>query len=579
MSLRDFIAPRFWLPPQDATPGRSLFNYRRAWALAIVLTALTALVPLTAMTLIDHEVTRSAVEAEVRLRTSRIVSNTRRAVSFYLEERASVLSFVLQDRSPEALHDPEVLGVLLEHLKRSHGGFVDLGLIDADGVQRAYVGPYSLLGRDYSDQEWFTRAVSAGSYVSDVFLGFRNVPHLVIAVRQALPDGGFFVLRATLDTDRFNNLAGLDLLGSGDSFIINTKGVLQTPSRHHGAVLDPVGLPVPPYSEYTEIMAHEEGDRELTIGYAYVPNSPFVLMVVKSRDELMAAWYDKRFQLVWFLAASVMVILVVVTAVATFLVNQVYQADRNRFVALHHAEHANKMASIGRLAAGVAHEVNNPLAVIGEKAGLLKDLLTYRRNDLDPDRLLGLAGEITRSVERCGNITKHLLGFARHINVRVERISVGEVVEEVLSFLRKEAEYRSVTIAVAVAPELPEFDCDRGKLQQILLNLVNNAFQAVADNGHVGIEVDSPDPAHLRIRVRDDGCGIRPEDQKRIFEPFYSTKRGAGGTGLGLSITYGLVRKLGGNIEVASRVGQGTTFTITLPVQCGQEEEDSCEYC
>jgi len=248
-------------------------------------------------------------------------------------------------------------------------------------------------------------------------------------------------------------------------------------------------------------------------------------------------------------------------------------------VALHHAEHANKMASIGRLAAGVAHEINNPLAVIGEKAGLLKDLLTYRRDDLDPDRLLGLAGEITRSVERCGNITKHLLGFARHINVRVERINVAEVVEEVLSFLRKEAEYRSVTIAVDVDPELPEFDCDRGKLQQILLNLVNNAFQAVADNGYVGIKADSPDAEHLRIRVRDDGCGIRPEDQKRIFEPFYSTKCGAGGTGLGLSITYGLVRKLGGRIEVDSRVGQGTTFTITLPVQCGQEEEEPCEYC
>ncbi|MCK9240345.1 PAS domain-containing sensor histidine kinase [Desulfocurvus sp.] len=579
MPLRDFIAPRFWLHPRDSAPERSLFNYRRAWALAIVLTALTALVPLTAMTLIDYQVTRSAVEAEVRLRTSRIVSNARRAVSFYLEERASVLSFVLQDRSPESLRDPVVLGELLDNLKRSHGGFVDLGVIDSGGVQRAYVGPYSLLGRDYSDQGWFDHVVSEGSYVSDVFLGFRNVPHLVIAVRQDLPGGGFFVLRATLDTDRFNNLAGLDLLAGGDSFIINAEGVLQTPSRHHGAVLDVVNLPVPPYSEYTEIMAFDEGERELTIGYAYVPNSPFILLVVKSRDELMASWYDNRFQMVWLLAASVVVILLVVTAVATFLVNLVFQADRNRFVALHHAEHANKMASIGRLAAGVAHEINNPLAVIGEKSGLLKDLLTYRSDDLDPARLRGLAEEIASSVERCGNITKHLLGFARHINVRVERINVERVIEEVLSFLRKEAEYRSVGIAVNVAPGLPEFECDRGKLQQILLNLVNNAFQAVADHGHVEIAADSPDSGHLRILVRDDGCGIRPEDQKRIFEPFYSTKCGSGGTGLGLSITYGLVRKLGGVIEVESRVGQGTTFTITLPAECGREEGESCEYC
>ncbi len=578
MPLRDFITPSFWGHHGESMSARNLFNYRRAWALAIVLTALSSLVPLIAMTLIDYQVTRGAVEAEVRLRTSRIVSNARRAVSFYLEERTSVLSFVLQDKRYEELANPAVLARLLDELKRSHGGFIDLGIIDDTGHQLGYVGPYNLSGRNYKDQPWFEQAMARGSYVSDVFLGFRNVPHLVIAVRKERPDGGRYVLRATLDTGRFNNLAEVEILSGGDSFIIDEQGVLQTPSRHHGQVLDTLKLPVPPHSEYTEIVSHDEGPEQLTIGYAYIPNTPFILMVIKSRTELMASWYDTRFKLAGFLIGSVVVILLVVTAVATFLVNMVYQADRNRSAALHHAEHSNKMASIGRLAAGVAHEVNNPLAVIGEKAGLLRDLLTYRKNDVDPERLLGLAQEISRSVERCGNITKHLLGFARHINVSVEKINIAGIIEEVLSFLRKEAEYRSIEIGVDVAPDLPEFECDRGKLQQILLNLVNNAFQATADNGKVEVSASSAGPDAVRIQVRDNGCGIREDDLKRIFEPFYSTKRGTGGTGLGLSITYGLVRKLSGTIDVESNVGQGTVFTIVLPVTCARSKEDSCEY-
>jgi len=246
---------------------------------------------------------------------------------------------------------------------------------------------------------------------------------------------------------------------------------------------------------------------------------------------------------------------------------------------LHHAEHSNKLASIGRLAAGVAHEINNPLAVIGEKTGLLKDLLTYGGSSVSHDRLLALSRDIERSVERCGNITKHLLGFARHINVSVERINLAAVVDETLGFLRKEAEYRSIEIITAVGEGQLDFECDRGKLQQILLNLVNNAFQAVSDGGHVSVTADSPDEEHIRIQVSDDGCGIAAVDRERIFEPFFSTKKDFGGTGLGLSITYGLVRKLSGDISVESTEGEGTIFTIVLPRKCGGGNGDSCEYC
>ena len=139
-----------------------------------------------------------------------------------------------------------------------------------------------------------------------------------------------------------------------------------------------------------------------------------------------------------------------------------------------------RMASIGRLAAGVAHEINNPLAIINEKAGLIKDLIVYgQAAQATPERLTGLVDSILGSVTRAGTITKRLLSFARQLEVSIAPVALGKVLEEVLGFLTKEAEYRGITVDVQVADDLPLFESDRGKLQQIFLNLVNNAFQAM----------------------------------------------------------------------------------------------------
>jgi signal transduction histidine kinase len=123
-----------------------------------------------------------------------------------------------------------------------------------------------------------------------------------------------------------------------------------------------------------------------------------------------------------------------------------------------------------------------------------------------------------------------------------------------------------------IPENLPEFTSDRGKLQQIFLNLVNNAFQAMSDGGHLRITARQGEGDTLVFAVGDDGCGIPEADRKRIFEPFFSTKKKTGGTGLGLSITYGLVQELGGSMAVESEVGRGTTFTITMPLNAPSPE-------
>jgi signal transduction histidine kinase len=308
-------------------------------------------------------------------------------------------------------------------------------------------------------------------------------------------------------------------------------------------------------------------ESSLVIGYAYIPESPFILMIVKNKEILFKSWHNSMIQLVSFLIISVVAIIIVVLGGITFLVNQIYLADHRRLMAMHKVEYANKMASLGQLSAGVAHEINNPLAIINEKAGLIKDIFSFNEEYSKNLKLIGLVDSIISSVERCSGITRRLLNFARHSDMKMVPIRLKTVIEDVLSFVRKEAEYRGIEVGLIVAENIPVFESDQGKLQEIFLNLITNAFAAMNDNGSLNITATLDKKNYTAIHFSDDGHGIADEDLERIFEPFFSTRIGKGGTGLGLSITYGLVQELGGRIEVVSQVGVGTTFTVILPLK------------
>jgi two-component system NtrC family sensor kinase len=569
MRFWSMLKPAFWDHEDIAAgPHKHLFNFRQIWRMSVFLTAGVALAPLVFMTLVDYNVSQQAIESDIYYQTARLVSNTRRNISFFLAERQSALKFIDKDNAYPALGNPLRLAALLENLKKGFGGFTDIGVIDHTGLQHAYVGPYQLTGINYSDQEWFKEVTSSGIHVSEVFLGFRQQPHLVVAVKHDLADGNFYILRASIDTQRFNSLlAEVEVSGKGDVFLVNRDGVLQTPSRFFSGILQQMPLDVPKFAEKTTVLEARLQKEPLVVGYAYIQDTPFILMAVKKKNELMKPWTEIRMKLIGFLAVSITSILLVILWVSTHLVKQIYEADHKRVMALHQVEYANKMASLGRLSAGVAHEINNPLAIINEKAGLIRDLFTLKRDYAEDPKLIGLADAIIYSVERCAKITKRLLGFARHVDSKPQRVDIAEVIHEVLGFLSKEAEYRSINLSVDTAADLPNIESDRGRLQEIFLNLINNSFAAMSDGGRLAITVKQAERDFITAIVADTGCGISESDMKRIFEPFFSTKSGKGGTGLGLSITYGLIKELGGSIDVHSELGKGTEFTVQLPVK------------
>ena len=570
--------PKFWDHLDVAAgPYKHLFNFRRIWKMAVILTAGVTLLPLLVLALIDYTVAQRSEEREIHLRTFRLVSNARRTITFFLEERRSAVDFIVRDNDFEALNDPVRLATILENLKEAFGGgFVDLGIIDPLGYQRNYVGPYELRGKDYGGQGWYKEVLERGVYISDVFMGFRNMPHLVVAVRYQSAGGLSYVIRATLDMKRFNDLLSqLEMSGLGDAFIINRKGVLQTPSRLQGNILEKMSLPVPPYSHSTEVFEENHPESSpLIIGYAYIEATPFILMIVEKKAELMKSWYRTRMTLVGFTVASVIIILFVILGVATHLVNNMFEADQKRVMTLHQVEYSNKMATIGRLAAGVAHEINNPLAIINEKVGLIKDLFSMREQRANDDKLLRLADSVIASVDRCATIARRLLRFSRSEEINLRPLDLKETILEVLGFLGKEADYRSISVSVDVPEDLPKIESDSARLQEIFLNIINNAFAAVEDGGHLDISVKS-EGEFIRVTFSDDGCGIPEEDLDRVFEPFFSTKAKRGGTGLGLSITSGLVQELGGTISVQSTVGKGTSFIVLLPFKIDKQKEEN----
>ncbi len=558
-------------------PYLTFTNYGRLWAIGIFVLVATALVPLLVVTTIHYQLLQQSVDSELRLRTERLASNARRAVTFFLEERLDALRFTVNEISYDRLIDPDHLSEILRNLKLGFGGLADLSVIDHTGNQVAYAGPFNLEGRNYSNQRWFIECQKSHFYVSEIFRGYRNVPHIIIAVKSFRQDNSFFILRATLETERLiQTLSSYETGAHAHIFLINRSGIVQTPSKQHGDIFQKMSVPVPAYSDRTQVtMAQDDQGQSLIVGYAYITtrttDTPYILMVIKHKAAMMQIWHQLRSNINWFVGSAILVILIVIIITCTFMINKLYQADKAKAETMALMEQSNQLASIGQLAAGVAHEINNPLALINETAGYVKDLFVLTERYSQDEELVGYIDDILDAVERCGIITRQLLGFARRFEVKIKKVNLKEIISDVLVFREKEVAYRNIQVYVDVPDDLPPIETDRGKLQQILLNLVNNAFQAVDDGCILEIEASPEGSDKVRIVISDNGCGMPEENLSNIFKPFFTTKEANGGTGLGLAITYGLVKKLHGDITVKSRLREGTTFTITLPTHIQEE--------
>ncbi|MFH1625315.1 MAG: ATP-binding protein [Pseudomonadota bacterium] len=547
-------------------PPQKHYDRLRRNLISIILAM--AIIPMIAMAIINYHQYRIAIREETVKPIQSLITNLKHGLDVFLAERKSSLNLIANSYSFKEISNQSKLNKVFVILKQELREFVDLGVIDSSGVQKTYVGPYDLKDKNYRDQSWFKEVMIRNEYISDVFMGYRRFPHFVIAVKRDLENGDFWVLRATIDTVKFNRLiTSMELDPDSDIFLINEDGILQTPSRYHGNVLDK--WPIIPLrstpSGVVQELSNPKGE-PILIGHVSLDIKPFILILVKKPGEMSRTWFALKSELFWVLVFSCLLITVVTYGIVKTLVRHIQDSDQRRGTALREAQYVNKLASVGRLAAGVSHEINNPLAIINEKAGLMRDIIERNDNFPEGERFLQLLSSIHRSVDRSRIITHRLLSFAKRMDVSLETVDLADVLKDVVGFVEKEALHRNIDLRLDFDSGLPKIESDKGQLQQVFLNIINNAFEAVENGGSVHIATSLKNEGYVQATVEDNGQGIPEEYLPQIFEPFFTTKEKYG-TGLGLSITYGIVKKLGGDIEVKSKVGMGTTFTVTLPIK------------
>jgi two-component system NtrC family sensor kinase len=505
-----------------------------------------------------------------------------RTVDNFLDERVANIRVLAESHSFEEFSDEQFLTNKLTKLRDSYvKSFVDLGVVNAAGIQVAYAGPFKLRRADYSDAEWFKQAIERHYYISDVFHGLRGLPHFIVAVRQVSSDGEVWILRATVDFERFNSLVQDIRMGkTGLAFILNKKGEFQTTPRR--AVMSSTQV----YMDFLrsewvvpeKVTVVEEPDTSGDVCLHVMTSlkgGDWILAFRQNATDAYAVIHSTRALAGLIFVFGVMGIVLMAVVLSRKMVRRISEADLQKEMMNEQVIEAGKLASVGELAAGIAHEINNPVAIMVEEAGWIEDLL--EDEDLKQckslDEFKRALTQINTQGKRCKQITQKLLSFARKTEPVAQNIQLNDLVEEVVALSQQRARYSNVKLISNLTPDLPTADVSPSEIQQVMLNLINNSLDAL-ENGGGKVEVTTRLKGdRVVIDVEDDGPGIPKANLARIFDPFFTTKPVGKGTGLGLSICYGIVRKMGGEITVNSAVGVGTAFHVHIPISPLHKEE------
>jgi two-component system NtrC family sensor kinase len=540
---------------------------------------LLSLVPLLALGMFCADRLNSAHGDKVSSILGAVGRNKVRSIDTFLIERVAQIKNLTYTHSYEDLINVQSLSQIFSTMQANGKHFVDIGVIGRNGKHLAYVGPYDLAAPDYSETEWFNEVMRKGVYVSDMFMGFRNEPHFIIAVMRH--EGVHtYIVRATIDLAALNSLAQRTYEGErSDAFLVNKDGILQTQSLFNGNVMSQMRLQLPkgaedfkkPFSVPMQEVGQEEPVEYLALVYPLSVTSWRLVMVEDVRGTL-APLQQLRIFIMLFVVLGALLAAVGALLATRSLINYLMEQDKKQAQLDAQLTQSSKMAALGKMATGVAHEINNPLMLIRESAGWMRDLLAEEKpeNYKNYQELCETAEKIEQHVERASGITHRMLGFGRTVAPSQGELFVPMLLDQTISFLEGEARLRNIEIVRKYDEGVGSVVTDGSQLQQVFLNIIDNALDAVGKDGTITVHVEAwqakdAGEAGCRVRITDTGSGIPQDKLKRIFDPFFTTKKPGEGTGLGLSICFTILESLGATIHVESEVGVGTSFIISLP--------------
>ncbi len=505
-----------------------------------------------------------------------LAKSQKNTIDLFLMERKMNIRNLFYNRMDSLNPSKDKMLYYLQTLKQNSDAFMDVGFLNKEGIQTGYAGSFpELLNKKYKEEEWFRTLINNEKeyIITDIYLGFRNKPHFTIAVKQII-HGKMNIFRATIDPDKFYMfLRSISKGKEVETTLINNKGTYQIVDPDSGNLLGKSSyLPSLNVLSGVKEISGKSG-RELT-AHAWLQETSWALIINQPLNLVHAQMYKTKNIMMTSFMFIVSLLVLVVLIVIDNLVTRAQVIAENSHQLQGQLIHASKLASVGELATGIAHEINNPLAIITSTTGVVRDLLNPEFNlDPSPENINKELDIVEAAAFRASGITKQLLDFGRKNRPAHTLSNINDLLDKTTQGVKKhQFNVENIELIKNYDPDLPEINVDPDRIGQVFLNLINNAGDAISGDGKITLSTSLKD-GFIRIMVMDSGHGMNPDQIKEIFNPFFTTKDPGKGTGLGLSISLSIIDTMNGSLEVQSLPGQGSLFTVSLPVDSSKEKK------
>ena len=541
------------------TRARDYPYFRRLWRTTVVTLLAASFLPYLFIGGVIYSYTASVLKEKTYDILGAEVLQQKTAIDGFLAERVRELQLILSSAGLSHLAEPGVLDSIFANLSRECPCYIDLGVIDGRGRQIAYTGPYDLLSKNYQTSDWYINALAHRFFISDLFLGYRNIPHAVVAVKQPF-EQETLIVRATINGSYFGNLVkAISYQKQGDAYLVNSNGIYQTMSRRSGKIMAQSDLSNIPRHEGVKFEAYDGRIRSSV----WLENVDWVSVVELSKKEAFASLVRVRNLVIYIFILSSIIMLLAVLLTTNYLLTRLESKRKSILHLDHQLRHTSRIATSAVLSTGVLHKIKDCLSNIditsqwiAESCGKASTAQPdHRELDINLKQIQNQIVTARTLIDRYLRITDVSGPILKDIHIHV-------LLGDLMDLLDWEIQNKQATLIQDFDDAIEPFRSDPTTVRHIIQNLIHNAIEAIPQNGRITIGTRG-DKEGVRIIVTDNGPGIAEKDRERIFEPYFSTK--SRNLGLGLSVSKSIIEKLGGSLTVESVPEKGAVFTAFFP--------------